>query len=155
MKILLLVSVLLLSVAAIADQAQDQAVLIKTEDAEMIAAIQHAQATLDDFLKLNANPPDGASGFKVKVRITDSHGTEHMWVTPFKQLGSGFTGVLSDEPEYVTNVKKWSEADVRPGRHLGLGLRPERQTKRKLHGVRGVQAYARYRCAEVQKRLWL
>ncbi len=117
MKALLLVPGLLLSVAAGADQVEDRAVLIKTEDAEMIAAIQHAQATLDDFLKLNANPPNGASGFKVKVRITDSHGTEHMWVTPFKQLGSGFTGVLSDEPEYVTSVKNgqkltFSRADI-------------------------------------------
>jgi uncharacterized protein YegJ (DUF2314 family) len=117
MKALLLVAGLMLSVAAGCDQAKDQMVLIKTDDAEMTAAIQHAQATLDDFLKLNDNPPNGASGFKLKVRITDSRGTEHMWVTPFKQLGSGFTGVLSDEPEYVTSVKNgqkltFSRADI-------------------------------------------
>lgn len=37
---------------ASAGQAGDSTVLIKTEDAAMQAAIEHARATLDDFLKL-------------------------------------------------------------------------------------------------------
>jgi len=75
MTAFLLVAGLMLSVAAGADQTKDQVVLIKTEDAEMAAAIQHAQATLDDFLKLSANPPNGASGFKLKVRLTNGGNT--------------------------------------------------------------------------------
>jgi uncharacterized protein YegJ (DUF2314 family) len=94
-----------LSLASAADKVDDQTVLIKTEDAEMLAAIQKAQASLDEFLKLYANPPAGATSFKLKVKITDSHGTEHMWVTPFKPVASGFVGILADQPDYVTSVK--------------------------------------------------
>jgi uncharacterized protein YegJ (DUF2314 family) len=96
----------LLSTAALASagQAGDSTVLIKTEDAEMQAAIEHAQATLDDFLKLNANAPAGASQFRLKVKVKDSRITEHMWVTPFKQTSTGFVGILADEPEYVKGV---------------------------------------------------
>src|SRR6202035_3173492 len=89
LRVPLLVAGLVLTGAADADNVADRTVLIKNEDAEMIAAIHHAQATLDDFLKLNSNPPKGASGFKLKVRITDPHGTEHLWIIPFKQSGSG------------------------------------------------------------------
>lgn len=101
---------ILIALAAFSSQAwtagkDDQTVLIRSEDQEMNAAIERAQSTLDEFLKINANPPSGASGFKIKVRIEDSHGTEHMWVTPFKKTEKGFSGVLADDPEYVTSVK--------------------------------------------------
>ena len=94
-----------LSLAAAADKVDDQTVMIDTDDAEMLAAIKKAQASLDEFLKLYAHPPAGATGFKLKVKIADSHGSEHMWVTPFKPVGSGFTGILADHPEYVTGVQ--------------------------------------------------
>lgn len=109
MKILLFVTGLLLTVTAAADKMEDKTVLIKEADAEMVAAIQKAQATLDDFLKLSANPPKGTSDFKLKVKITDSHGTEHMWVIPFRQTSSGFVGTLDDEPDYVRSVKNGQE----------------------------------------------
>ena len=96
---------LLLSLSATAGKVEDKIVLINSEDAEMVAAIQKAKSTLDYFLKLNANRPKGASGFKLKVKITDPHGAEHMWVTPFKQTESGFIGILADEPERVTSVR--------------------------------------------------
>jgi len=80
--------------------AQDQTIQVRAKDPDMVAAIQKAQDTLDDFLKLVATPPDGTSGFKLKVKISDSYGTEHMWVTPFRRTPSGFVGVLADEPEY-------------------------------------------------------
>lgn len=105
MKSAWLAAGLLLCFSAIATAVDDQTVLIKTDDPEMDAAIKKAQATLDQFLRINAHPPKGTSGFRLKVRITDAHGTEHMWVTPFKQVGTRFVGVLADEPEYVTGVR--------------------------------------------------
>ena len=89
----------------------DRIVSVGSEDGEMNAAIAKAQASLDDFLKIAAHPPTGASGFKLKVRIHDSHGTEHMWVTPFAQTASGFTGVLADDPETVASVKNGQRLD--------------------------------------------
>jgi uncharacterized protein YegJ (DUF2314 family) len=105
MKMHLLCAGLFFSLSAVAEKVDDHTVLIKTQEAEMVAAIEKAQASLDEFLKLVANPPKGASGFKLKVKITDSHGSEHFWVIPFKQMPSGFVGIVADEPEYVTSVK--------------------------------------------------
>jgi uncharacterized protein YegJ (DUF2314 family) len=103
------VLLLCLSVAAWADPVSDQTVRVKSENQEMNAAIDAAQATLDDFLKLSAHPPAGASGFKLKVKVTDGHGTEVMWVMPFHQTDSGFVGTLADEPEVVTSIKNGQE----------------------------------------------
>ncbi len=83
----------------------DQVVHIASADAEMNAAIQHAQDTLDGFLKISAAPPKGASHFKLKVRFSDANGIEHMWVKGFKQTGDKFVGELNDEPELVRNVR--------------------------------------------------
>ena len=105
MKSLLSAALLCLSVTALADPVADKTMRVKTEDAEMNAAIQTAQASLDSFLILSAKPPKGTSGFKLKVKVTDKHGTEVMWVTPFQQTGTGFTGILADTPERVTSVK--------------------------------------------------
>lgn len=105
MKPIWLVPLLALPIASWPAPKADQTVLVKSEDPEMNAAIAKAQASLDDFLKIVAHPPAGASGFKLKVRVRDSHGSEHMWVAPFKQTDGGFAGVLADEPEFVTNVR--------------------------------------------------
>jgi len=102
---LLLIALVALSTAALADPVDDQTVKIKNRDPEMAAAIERAQATLDDFLKLRANPPDGATGFKLKVRFSDPNGSEFMWVMPFEQTQTGFSGILADEPERVTSIR--------------------------------------------------
>ena len=104
MRLLSLLTLSVFPLIAYSASVQDQTVLIKTEDVEMNAAIAKAQSTLDEFLKLKANPPSGASGFKLKVKVTDAHGTEHMWVTPFSRTATGFTGTLADQPEYVASV---------------------------------------------------
>jgi uncharacterized protein YegJ (DUF2314 family) len=90
----------------------DHIVSIGADNQEMNAAIERAQASLDEFLKIARSPPAGASGFKLKVRIDDSHGAvEHMWVTPFRQTADGFTGVLADEPETVVGVQNGQRLD--------------------------------------------
>ena len=83
----------------------DGVVMIAEDDAEMEAAIAHAQSTLDEFLSTVAKPPAGASGFKLKVELTESHGSEHFWVEPFKQTATGFEGTLANDPQIITGVK--------------------------------------------------
>lgn len=102
---LFLIVLLAMSTAAFAEPVDDQPVMIKSKDPEMAAAIQKAQATLDDFLKLHSKPPEGATEFKLKVKFTDSNATEFMWVMPFEQTETGFSGILADEPERVTSVR--------------------------------------------------
>ena len=79
--------------------------MISEDDAEMDAAITHARATLDEFLSVMSRPPKGASGFKLKVELSDSNGTEHFWVEPFSKTATGFEGTLANDPEIVANVK--------------------------------------------------
>jgi uncharacterized protein YegJ (DUF2314 family) len=105
MKKFVMAAALLASLSATAGNVGDKTVLIESEDAEMHAAIQKAQASLDQFLAIQAQPPKGASGFKLKVKFTDGQASEHMWVIPFKQVKGKFVGTLADEPEYVSNVR--------------------------------------------------
>ena len=95
----------------------DQVVQVPNEDRDMNAAIAKARATLDVFLATARKPPKGASDFKLKVRFTDAHGSEHMWVTPFRQVGQRFEGQLSNTPEVVRNVQggqtvRFGRADI-------------------------------------------
>jgi uncharacterized protein YegJ (DUF2314 family) len=117
MKFILLTAILFLSLASSAGAVEDQTVRVERADPEVQAAIQQAQASLDDFLALKDNPPKGASGFKLKVVIHDGDRQEVMWVTPFTQTDTGFVGILNDQPEYVTNVRNgqkltFTRADV-------------------------------------------
>lgn len=92
---------------AFAQEVRDQVVHVAGEDVEMNQAIAKARATLDDFLALSRKPPKGAEGFKLKVKFSDEHGNEHMWVTPFEEDRGDFKGVLANEPEMVRNVRAW------------------------------------------------
>ena len=104
MKFISLAAILILVSAGSAGAIEDHAVRVERGDAEMDAAIQQAQASLDTFLALKASPPPGASGFKLKVVVRDGDRREVMWVMPFTQTDTGFVGILGDQPEYVTNV---------------------------------------------------
>lgn len=86
------------------NKAQDRTVMVSDEDRDMNAAMAKAQASLDDFLKLQANQPDGASDFRVKVKVTDENGSEHLWVTPFRVTADGFSGTVSNEPDVIQSV---------------------------------------------------
>lgn len=92
---------------AVSQTATDQVIRVGGEDSEMNEAIAQARASLDDFLALSRKPPRGAKNFKLKVKFSDENGNEHMWVTPFKQNGDSFSGVLANEPETVRNVQAW------------------------------------------------
>ncbi|CDX31347.1 conserved hypothetical protein [Mesorhizobium sp. SOD10] len=85
-------------------EAEDKAMMIASDDAEMAAAIEKARSSLDEFLALSDTPPPGTDKFKLKVMITDGNATEHFWVIPFKRTETGFVGILANEPEIVRNV---------------------------------------------------
>jgi len=90
-----------------AQQVSDQVIRVSAEDPEMNSAITQARASLDTFLLLARNPPQGAENFKLKVKFSDGDENEHMWVTPFEQNGHTFTGVLADTPETIRTVRAW------------------------------------------------
>ncbi|MFC4159429.1 YegJ family protein [Chitinimonas lacunae] len=114
-------------------QAADARTFIKVQekDPEMVAAIERARASLDEFLAINAKPPKEASDFRLKVMVQDENGTEHLWVTPFKSLGQDrFKGIISNQPRIVDSVEGGQEYEfsraqisdwgyVKDGRQIG------------------------------------
>jgi uncharacterized protein YegJ (DUF2314 family) len=102
MKTILCIILSLVSLNAMS--AKDDVVQFSNQDRAMNAAIEKARATLDGFLKLAKSPPAGASDFKLKVKMRDKDKSEHMWVIPFQQTATGFSGTLANEPHYVRNV---------------------------------------------------
>ena len=101
------------SLASTVEKVPDHSVLVASKDREMNEAIAKARATLDDFLRLNAHPPKGASAFKLKVKVTDTNGSEHLWITPFHVTEKGFAGRVSNEPDYVESVAEGDEIEFR------------------------------------------
>lgn len=87
------------------DERPDEVVMVSETDAAMNSAIERARSSLDEFLSIFNSKPEGTSGFKLKVELTDSNGSEHFWVIPFKQSGVGFEGTLANEPMIVKGYK--------------------------------------------------
>lgn len=82
----------------------DRIVTAERQDPAISAAVREAQAGLDEFLQLAANPPANTSGYKVQVMVTDDYGIETFWVVPFRALEDGFIGELANEPRIVKSV---------------------------------------------------
>jgi uncharacterized protein YegJ (DUF2314 family) len=87
----------------------DHVVRVSHEDREMNGAIAKARATLNTFLRTYSNPPEGATRFSVKVKVTDSNGTDHLWIEPFRKTPNGFSGTVANAPDQVKNVSKGAE----------------------------------------------
>ncbi|WP_374674157.1 YegJ family protein [Ideonella sp.] len=86
----------------ILDQAaNDEIVLMRSEEPAMQKAFARAAATLPDFLERAARPREGTSGYALKVAVSDKANTEYFWVSSFTQEGDTFSGVLSNEPRLV------------------------------------------------------
>ncbi|MES2933618.1 MAG: DUF2314 domain-containing protein [Pseudomonadota bacterium] len=75
----------------------------------MTAAVLKARQTVDEFLRIKVNRPDGATGFAVKVLFEDGTTKEHMWVNPFRASSSGYEGVLRNDPMQLRNLRKGSQ----------------------------------------------
>jgi len=110
---------------------EDEVVYVSARDPAMKAAIRQARDGLDGFLKLAASPEAETTGFKLKLVVSESGMTEHLWVTPFRQLTDGsFEGIVANTPRTVKSVAlgqtlKFSRARIsdwgyqRKGRQVG------------------------------------
>lgn len=100
-------AIFLVAVSCSKKVAQDDSniALIHENDVSMNRAIEFAQSTLPLFLERFKNPVVGDSSFSVKVKVTDSAGVEHLWVNGLVVSDSGFSGIVGNEPEFVTSVQ--------------------------------------------------
>ena len=120
--------------------AEDKIINVPNSDQAMIAAIAHAQDTLDTFLALVDRPPAGIESFALKVAITDNVQTEHFWITPFHREGDAFAGTIGNTPMLVSNVTEGQEyrfprADISDWGYMQDG---------KLHGYFTLRALLPY-----------
>jgi len=91
-------------IAPIQSYAQDQVIEFSESDQIMNAAIAEARASFPLFMKQYYQSLGSAASsiddFSVKVEMltTDGTNTEHIWVAPFIEIDSGFSGFLSNDP---------------------------------------------------------
>lgn len=69
----------------------------------MDAAIQRARSEVDDFIR-EFEAGNGVD-FSVKVPVTDGQYTEHFWLSDLKYENGQFSGLIANDPGYVTNVE--------------------------------------------------
>lgn len=80
---------------------------VSADDAEMNAAIQEAQGTLDTFIASLQSPQPGQTGFSIKARFAfgDDGGYEHIWIADVSYDGKAFSGTIANEPVDVKNLE--------------------------------------------------
>lgn len=87
------------------DKIDDQVRFISEQDKAMNAAIAEARSRLGEFFSIANSPPEGADDFKLKVKVSDDSGIEHLWFSPFKEIEGGYAGVLVNEPNVISSMK--------------------------------------------------
>ena len=88
------------------------AIYVKDSDPKMIAAIELARNTLDDFLTTLQNSKPGQLDFRVKARMKEDARAEHMWITNVRLFGDQIGGILDNEPLKLRLVKRGDEVRV-------------------------------------------
>ncbi|RZJ51931.1 MAG: DUF2314 domain-containing protein [Flavobacterium sp.] len=81
-----------------------------SEDEEMNAAIVKANQTLSEFNVGLSNPK--ADSHALKVQFPYSKGNEHMWVGDIEYKNGKYSGILNNDPEFVTEYKAGDKIDV-------------------------------------------
>ena len=121
---------ILFAATALAEETETAHPKFGTTNPEMLAAIEQARASLDDFLELVRHPEPETSTFKLKIIVRDGPAMETFWVKPFWIRDDGFEGTIANTPEVVRNVSlgetvNFSRDDVvdwgyvRNGRQVG------------------------------------
>jgi uncharacterized protein YegJ (DUF2314 family) len=84
---------------------QDPVITVGDNDAEMNAANAKARETLPQFWQTFEHPEHGESDFSLKLKITDSNGTEHFWLTEIERKDGKTLGTINNDAEIVRSVK--------------------------------------------------
>jgi uncharacterized protein YegJ (DUF2314 family) len=78
----------------------------------MNAAIAKARETLPQFWARFDHPAPGETNFCLKVMIKDGGETEHFWVDNVEKKDGKTFGNISNDPEYVHNVKLGQRIEI-------------------------------------------
>lgn len=97
MKVVALAAILLFA-ATHAAIATENVAPIKSEDAEMLAAIQQARDSFKIFLDAFLTPKPKQSAFLVKIAFVKGSDVEHIWLADLELGGAKPTGVIANPP---------------------------------------------------------
>ena len=78
----------------------------------MNAAIAKAQETLPQFWQAFEKRENGDEDFALKVKIQDGENVEHFWVVDIERKDGKLLGTISNEPEFVGNVKMGQQISI-------------------------------------------
>jgi uncharacterized protein YegJ (DUF2314 family) len=116
-----LITVLLAMLTACSKR--DKVIGVADDNPEMTAAISKARETLPQYWQVFDKRARGERGFSLKVRITDTKGTEHFWATDIERRDGKLMGTINNDPEIVASVKlgdriEIHEADITDWLHM-------------------------------------
>ncbi|MEM0970650.1 MAG: DUF2314 domain-containing protein, partial [Verrucomicrobiota bacterium] len=83
------------------------------DEKEMDLAIEKARDRVEEFLVIFER--GDADSFAIKVPITDTHGTEHFWLTDITYDDGSFTGRIGNDPGIVKGVTFGQSWTVKKG----------------------------------------
>jgi uncharacterized protein YegJ (DUF2314 family) len=75
----------------------DNAVIVRTEDLEMKAAVEQARATIDIFYAALKDPKPGQTSFFIKARFENAGNAVHIWLADIDIHQHPATGVVSND----------------------------------------------------------
>lgn len=106
MKHIVLVIFIIFAHSVLSAQADDDFVLVQSNDAKMKSAFKKAKSSLSDFLKLVDKGRKKNSIYGAYVKIEDKGNTEYLWVTDLQKYNEAYyIGYVISAPRLVKNVK--------------------------------------------------
>jgi len=105
--------ILALMVSCSGGSSDDKTVSVEEDDPEMVAAIAKARETLPRFWESFDRHEHGETDFGLKVKITDSHGTEHFWAIRIEKKDGRIFGTLDNDPNIVRSVKLGERIEIK------------------------------------------
>ena len=81
---------------------------VKSDDPKMVAAIDKARGSFDQFQTAFEKQQPGQDFFSVKLLVEDGEHQEHVWTTPVRIEAGKYYGPLDNEPY---QIKKYALGD--------------------------------------------
>ena len=104
-SLLCLCGLFLAAGAGCSADSRDRTVGVLADDPDMTAAMQTARSQLPVFYKAFDEPKKGVGDFALKVKISDTSGTEYFWVGNLKKTDGKLYGTVDNTPQQVRTVK--------------------------------------------------
>lgn len=121
-------------------------------DAEMVAAITKARASIQEFWESLAARRREETAHTLKVRISDGKNTEYMWLGNVVRRGRGYVGTIDNDPKRLRNVKAdqryaFKDDDIIDWMFMRNGKMVGNETLRPLLKHLSPEVAAKYRAA--------